>query len=319
MIMAGVLACSPQKEAEKIIGKNHPLIENGILSPEVLHQFGNLSDPQVSPDGTKILYGVTYTDWRENKRNRELFIIHVDGSDNKQITNTSASESNARWYNNGTQIAYLSGGQLWLMQTDGSNPVKLSDVPAGIAEFAFSPDQTKILYISNVPSVKKPTEIYPDLPKTTGRYANDLMYRHWDQWLTEIPHPFVAHFDGKQLTNIVDILEGEPYECPALPSSGIEQLSWSPDGSQIAYSCRKLTGVAYTRSTNADIYLYTLATRETKNLTLGMMGYDTDPVFSPDGRYIAWSSMKRDGYEADKERLFVIDLQTGDKIELSKN
>lgn len=319
MMMAGILACSPQQEAEKIIGKHFPTIENGIFTPEVLWQFGQLSDPQVSPDGTKILYGVSYTDWTQNRNNRELFVIHVDGTDNKQITKTSGSESNARWYRDGSQIAYLSGGQLWIMDADGSNPKKISDVPAGISAFAFSPDQTKLLYISTVPSIKKPVDVYPDLPKASGRMIDDLMYRHWDQWTERIPHPFVADFDGKQLTNAVDILEGEPYECPALPSSGIEQLSWSPDGTQIAYACRKLTGVAYTRSTNTDIYLYTLATRESKNLTQGMMGYDTAPVFSPDGRYIAWSSMERDGYESDKNRLFVIDLSTGEKTELSKN
>ena len=319
MMMATIAACTPQKEADKVIGKNFPVIENGILTPEVLQQFGRLSDPQVSPDGTKILYSVRYTDWTENKSNTELFVINVDGSDNKQITTTPKGESNARWYDHGTRIAYLYEGQLWLMNEDGSNPVKVSDIEAGISEFTLSPDQTKILFISNVPSIKKPTELYPDLPKTTGRYTNDLMYRHWDQWVEEIPHPFIADFNGKQLSNIVDILEGEPYECPTLPLSGIEQLSWSPDGTHIAYSCRKLTGVAYTRSTNTDIYLYSLATKEAKNLTTGMMGYDTDPVFSPDGRYIAWTSMARDGYEADKHRLFVVDLQMGEKTELSQN
>ena len=319
MVMSGVMACTPQKEAEKIIGKNNPVIENGILTPEILQQFGRISDPQVSPDGTKILYGVSYTDWTENKNNRELFVVNMDGTDNIQITQTQKSESNARWVNDGSQIAYLTGGQLWMMNADGTNPVQISDVSAGISEFTLSPDQTKILFISNVPSIKKPKDIYPDLPKATGRMIHDLMYRHWDQWVEEIPHPFVADFDGKKLTNITDILEGTPYECPTLPLSGIEQLSWSPDGTQIAYACRKLTGVAYAKSTNTDIYLYTIATRESKNLTPDMPGYDTDPVFSPDGRHIAWSSMEREGYEADKNRLFVIDLTTGEKTELSKN
>ena len=312
-------ACSSEKIDEPIIGKHFPTIENGILTPEILQQFGQVSDPQVSPDGTKVLYGVTYLDWTTNGRNRELFIMNVDGTDNRQITFTSGNESNARWYNDGTQIAYLSGGQIWLMNPDGTNPVKISDISPRITAFTLSPDQKKVLFTGNIPSVRKPAEIHPDLPKATGRFTDDLMYRHWGEWVEEIPHPFVGDFNGKAITNVVDILEGEPYECPALPTSGIEQLSWSPDGTQIAYSCRKLTGVAYTRSTNTDIYLYTLATKEVKNLTQGMMGYDTNPVFSPDGRYIAWSSMERDGYEADKQRLFVIDLQTGVKTELSKN
>ena len=298
--------------------KQHPTIQNGQFTPEILQQFGRISDPQISSDGTKILYGVRYTDWSQNKNNRELFVVNTDGTNNTQITNTAANESNARWYHHDNQIAYLSAGQLWLINADGTNPVQISNIPAGISEFALSPDQTKILYTSTIPSIKKPVDRYPDLPKTSGRMIDEVMYRHWDQWVEEIPHPFIADFDGKKLTNIVDILENEPYECPTLPFGGIEQLSWSPDGTQIAYSCRKLTGVAYTLSTNTDIYLYTLATRETKNLTPEMRGYDTNPLFSPDGRYIAWISMERDGYEADKQRLFVIDLPSGEKSELSK-
>ena len=317
-MISSIMACKHNEEATKIIGKNFPTIENGLFTPEILHQFGALSDFQVSPDESKILYHVTYTDWTENQSNREVFVLDVDGSNNRQITTTPERESNARWYNQGSQIAFLSQGQLWLMNADGSNRKKISDIPAGISSFSFSPDQSKILFISDVPFRKKPVDLYPDLSKASGKIIDDLMYKHWDQWVEEIPHPFIADFNGKQLTKVIDILENEPYECPSLPSSGIEQLSWSPDGKQIAYSCRKLTGVDYARSTNTDIFLYTLATRETKNLTLGMMGYDTNPVFSPTGQHLAWISMEREGYEADKERLFMIDLHSGEKTELSK-
>ncbi|MDR2585877.1 MAG: peptidase S9, partial [Prevotellaceae bacterium] len=322
MIMTGILAstaCSSNKETQVVIGKHNPIIEDGVYTPEIMHQFGRLSDPQVSPDGTKILYGVSYIDIAQNKSNRELFVINVDGTENQQITKTAKGETNARWYLNGSKIAYLSGGQLWVMYPDGSNPVQVSDISAGILEFTFSPDQTKILFISTISTGKKPTDRYPDLPKATGRVIDDLMYRHWDEWVNEIPHPFVADFDGKKLTNIVDLLEGEPYECPARPFGGIEQLSWSLDGTQIAYSCRKLIGVAYSKSTNTDIYLYNLASGESKNITQEMLGYDTDPTFSPDGQFLAWISMEREGYEADKQRLFVINLLTGEKIEMSKN
>ena len=311
-------ACAVEKPTEKMIGKSQPVISDGILSTEIMQQFGRLSDPQVSPDASKILYGVSYSDWKENKSNRELFVMNIDGTNNQQITQSVKGESNARWYKDGSQILYLTGGQLWIMQADGSNPVQISNVAAGISEFALSPDQTKILYISSIKAIQTPHDVYPDLDKSSGRLINDLMYRHWDQWVEEIPRCFVASFDGANVGQAVDILGDEPFECPILPYGGLEQLSWSPDGSKIAYACRKLTGLAYARSTNTDIYLYDLASRQSQNLTQGMLGYDTDPVFSPDGKHIAWLSMERAGFEADQTRLFTIELETGKIQHLNK-
>lgn len=319
-IIAGSCGSGGDKSKEdELITRSNITVENGLLTPEVMHSMGKVSDPQVSPDGTKILYGISFTSIKQNKNNRELFVMNVDGSDNKQITTTAKSENNARWYNGGKQIVYLMGGQIWIMNADGSDPKKISDVERGVAEFTLSPNQDMILFVSTVKSAKKPVDVYPDLEKATGRMITDLMYRHWDQFVEEIPHPFIAKFDGKSLTEITDILEGEPYECPTLPHSGIEQLSWSPDGTKIAYASRKKVGVEYAFSTNTDIYLYDLATKKAINLSEGMPGYDTDPVFSPDGKSIAWISMARDGYEADKKRLFVIDLATSQKRELSTN
>ena len=135
--------------------------------------------------------------------------------------------------------------------------------------------------------------------------------------MTTAPHPFVAEFNNG-LDNITDILEGEPYESPMKPFGGMEQLAWSPDGKQIAYTCRKKTGLEYAISTNSDIYIYDLATKQTKNICPEIMGYDTNPQYSPDGQYIAWQSMERDGYESDQNRLFVMNLQTGEKRFVSK-
>jgi dipeptidyl aminopeptidase/acylaminoacyl peptidase len=145
------------------------------------------------------------------------------------------------------------------------------------------------------------------------------MYKHWDTWIEEIPHPFVADFDGEKMSSAKDILEGEPYECPMLPFGGIEQLAWSPDGKTIAYTCRKKTGLEYTLSTNSDIYLYDVESGKTRNLTEGMMGYDINPQFSPDGKTIAWLSMERDGCESDKNRLFTANLETGEKTCMTKD
>ena len=195
----------------------------------------------------------------------------------------------------------------------------MTDEEGGIDGFTFSPDEKRLLFIKNVSSKKKLTERYPDLTKASGRIVDELMYKHWDHWVEEIPHPFVADISGKKIENIKDLLEGEPYESPMLPFGGVEQLAWSPDGKTIAYTCRKKTGKEYSVSTNSDIYFYDVETGKTTNMTEGMMGYDVNPQFSPDGEYFAWQSMERDGYEADKNRLFVMHLATGKKTYVTEN
>lgn len=294
-------------------------VENGLLTPEVMHNMGKVSDPQVSPDGKEILFGVSFTDISQNRNNRELFIMDIDGGNRRQITSTVKSENNARWITRGKEILFLQGGELFKLDREGKNAVKVGAYGKGISEFTLSPDQTKILFVSNIKSIDKAVDIWSDLDKASGRMIDKLMYRHWDHFVEEIPHPFVADFDGKSISNVFDILEGEPYESPTLPLSGIEQLSWSPDGKKILYASRKLTGRDYAYSTNTDIYLFDLETKSHKNLTEGMPGYDTDPLFSPDGKHIAWLSMERAGFEADKHRLFIMNLETGEKRDLTRN
>ena len=312
-------ACDNKKSDENatLIGKSTVQVQNGRMSPEILQTLGQVSGVQISPDNKKIIYGVTYSSIEQNKRNRELFVVNIDGSSRQQITQTPKSEAEAQWVKNGEKIAFLYEGQLWEMNPDGSGRQQISQIEKGVQGFKYAPDNKKILFISEVKTFEKSSEKYTDLDKASGRIVDDLMYKHWDEWTEAIPHPYIADFDGKVLSNIVDILEGEPYECPMKPFGGIEQLDWSPDGQTIAYTCRKKTGVDYTLSTNSDIYLYNVATRQTINLTEGMMGYDMNPQFSPDGQYIVWQSMERDGYESDKNRLFIANLQTGEKRDLT--
>lgn len=324
--MAGTLlvtACQPTGKTGDVIGKQPVKVENGIMTTEVLMAFGRVSGPVVSPDKSKILYGVSYENLEQNKSNRELFVMDIDGQNKKQITCTPESEGNAVWIDGGKQIAYLSGksgdSQLWIMNADGSNARQISHHEKGVHGFLFSPDEKHILFIGNVKYSEKASDLYPDLDKATGRVIDDLMYKHWDEWVEEIPHPYIASFDGKQLTDITDIMEGEPYESPMKPFGGIESFAWTPDSKAVAYTSRKKTGMEYSLSTNSDIYLYDLSTQETKNLTEGMMGYDTTPAFSPDGKYLAWGSMEREGYESDKNRLFIMNMETGEKQDLTSD
>lgn len=315
-----VASCGVQEKThsnQPLIGKSTIKIEGNRMTPEALWAMGRIGGLSVSPDAKQVAYTVAYYSVEQNKSNREVFVMHTDGTNNTQITQTPFSESEVVWIKGGSKLAFLSSesgsSQVWEMNSDGSERKQLTHYDGDIEGFAFSPDEKKLLFISQVKTLKSTAEKYPDLPKATGIIVNDLMYKHWDEWVTTAPHPFIADFDGNGLSNVIDIMEGEPYESPMKPFGGIEQLAWNTTSDRVAYTCRKKTGIAYSVSTNSDIYEYNLHTKQTVNLTEGMMGYDTNPQYSPDSKSIAWLSMERDGYEADQNRLFVMDLQSGEK------
>jgi dipeptidyl aminopeptidase/acylaminoacyl peptidase len=320
--IASFYGCRPKEKNETkseapVIGKKELTLKSDLMTPEVLWSFGRVSEPVISPDKSAILYGITYYDIAQNKGNRELYTIGVDGKDLKQITKTAFSEYSALWRPDGKKIGFLSAEsgsmQLWEMNPDGSDRKQISGFKDDIGGFKYSPDGKKIMYTREVAVDKTVKDIYPDLPLSSGRIMTDLMYRHWDSWVDSYTHIFIADYDGIKLSDETDIMKGEPYESPIKPFGGLEQINWSPDSKVIAYTCRKKTGRAYSLSTNSDIYLYNLETKQTTNITEGMMGYDVAPVFSRDGKMIAWQSMERDGYESDKNRLFVMDLGTNTK------
>lgn len=296
----------------------------GIFDIDALEALGRVSEPRVSPDGKRVLFGVSYESVPQNKSNRDLYVMNIDGTGVTRITKTAQSENSAVWIDNGTRIAFVyaekgSSPQLWVMNADGTERHAATNIEGGIEGFLFSPDQSKVVLIRTVKYNRTAADIYPDLPKATGRVIDDLMYKHWDTWVTEIPHPFIGAFDGQTITDLKDIMEGEPYEAPMRPFGGVESFAWSPDSKILVYTSRKKTGMEYALSTNSDLYAYNLTTGTTTNLTEGMMGYDTNPAFSPDGRYMAWLSMERDGYEADKNRLFIRDNATGQKTDLTSD
>ena len=333
MIMATSLllgACNPATDVnvketgdKNLIGKSDIRIKDGRMTPEALWAMGRIGGMNVSPDGKRVVYTVAYYSVPENKSNREVFVMNADGSDNKQITKTGFAENEAVWIKGGTKIAFLcnesGSSQLWEMNPDGTDRKRLSDYDKDIEGFAFSPDEKKVLFISQVKTVNSTADKYPDLDKATGVISTDLMYKQWDEWVTTVPHPFVADFDGESISNPVDVMEGELFESPMKPFGGIEQLAWNTTSDKIAYTSRKKTGKEYAISTNSDIYVYDLNTKQTTNITEENKGYDTNPTYSPDGKSIAWLSMERDGYEADQNRLMVMNLETGEKTFVSKD
>lgn len=344
LFTAGIsFASAAGADREAIIGKSVPESGDSLLTPELLWSMGRLGAFQVSPQGDKAVYNVTYYSVEQNKSRTVIYLMDLQSKETTLLTQTEQSEVAPVFIDGGKRIAYMADAdgvtQVWAMNADGSGRQQLSDEKSSVSGFLFSPDESRVILVKNVPNTTSIQRNDADLPQATGMVINDLMYKHWDQYTTEAPHPFVATFDGAHITGAVDILDGKPYESPMLPFGGMEQLAWSPDSKSIAYTCRAKTGRAYAISTDSDIYLYELATGKTNNLckpegyvapenvaTRSLesqsvnqqqedynVGYDQNPQFSPDGRYIAWSSMARDGYESDRTRLCVLDLTNGKK------
>ena len=320
-LLTGLAGCTGT--GTQLIDKPEFKSANRTFDIEALEALGRVSGPAVSPDGKKVLYGVSYESVEQNKSNNELYVMNIDGSDATRLTHTPQSEGQAAWINGGKEIAFVAEKdgkpQMWVMNADGTGCRVVSRLENGVAGFLVSPDGKKVLVISSVKYGRTAADVYPDLPKANARIIDDLMYKHWDEWVTEIPHPFIADFDGYSLKKIKDIMDGEPYESPMKPFGGIESFAWSPDSKQVVYVSRKKTGMEYAVSTNSDLYLYDLEKATTRNLTEGMMGYDTAPAFSPDGTQLAWLSMEHDGYESDKNRIFVMDMATGTRTDLTAN
>ena len=311
-----LIACNSNREMtpqEGYIGPSDIQITDGHMSPEVLLSLGRVSDPQLSPDAKTILYGVSYTSIQENRSVRNLFTIPVEGGDPVQLTMDGKSISAARWSPDGEAIYFLQGGQLYKAPyREGRLGAReqLTDIPSGVEDYALSPDASQLMYVTSVHSaVEVPSDSDPMLDKAQAYATEDLMYRHWDHWMTEIPHTYVAALGNGIIKEGVDILGGPEflYQLPNGPFPDIADLAWSPDGRYIAYACKKLEGKEYAFSTNTCIYIYCPLTGETTQVTFEG-GYDTHPVWSPDGSRLAWLSMERDGYEADKVRLMVGDV-----------
>lgn len=343
LALGALLMGSGQMNAQTMIQKNNIQLTTDLMTPEALWAMGRIGSAQASPDGKQVVYQVSYYSVKQNASHTMLFIQPTKAEKNmakpRPLTTDAKSETDAAWIEGGQRIAFLREGQLWKMNPDGTGRVKLTNSGIDIEGFKFSPDGSKVILIKSLPYndiIKKNPD---DLPKASGRLITDMNYRHWDHYVESIPHPFVAEVNGNTIDEGVDVLAGEPYESPMAPFGGIEQLDWSRDSKQIAYTCRKKTGVDYAISTDADIYLYNIETRQTRNLckpegyvepkidpTKSMrnqavnhqqgdlnVGYDQNPQFSPDGQYVAWQSMARNGYESDRNRLCVYRLSDGTK------
>lgn len=239
-----------------------------VMTPELLWKLGRVTALGISNDGKNIVYKVATPSIEENKSNSKYYTIPVSGGNPTEVTETK-------------------------------NLLKDKNIsPDGLYQLSH-----KEVKLQNVLG----KDIYPELDKSNAQVYNGLDYRHWDTWRDgTYNHVFYGGIPAPnvRLAAPVDIMENEPYDSPQKPFGGDEDYVWSPNSKSIIYVCKKKEGTEYATSTNTDLYEYNIETKETKNLTEGNLGYDTHPLFSPNGD-LSWLQMKRDGYEADKNDIIV--------------
>ncbi|MBC7382877.1 MAG: S9 family peptidase [Bacteroidia bacterium] len=284
------------------------------LSTEKLWQLGRISDPQTSPNGKMLLYGIKTYDVKLNKGTNIIYIKSLTTGEPIAITEAKNNASSARFTPDGKKVSFMSAEsgdmQLWEMNTNGSNKTQVTKIKGGIGGYKYSPKLTHIAFVADVKLDKEVKELYPDLDKTNARIIDGLFYRHWDAWHDyAYSHLFiVAYANGVITGEPTDLLKDEKYDCPIPPNGDDEAFNWNTAGTKIAYDCKKLTGTADALSTNSDIYLYDLNTRKTINISEENKGFDRNPQFSPDGTKIAWLSMATAGYESDRNTLVMFEL-----------
>ena len=316
-------SCQKAEEGKAPITKPQITIEGGRLTPEGLWAMGRIGSVTSDIETGSVAYTVSYYSVEENRSTSWIRVCNpyeeVTG-EGLPVTDEFVGYEPA-WFGCSGWLAYIKGGKLYLRRDKEDVEVEGAEDVEG---FLLSPMRDKVILIKQVKTVPTTADKYPDLPLATGHMHEDLMYKHWDEWTETAPQPFLCELklefygEGERIKSAkvdegVNILEGTAYECPMKPFGGVEQLAWNPNNEEIAYTCRKKTGLDYAVSTNSDIYLYDLRTRAHKNITSPNGGYDTNPSYSPDSKWIAWLSMERDGYESDENRLMVMNLETGEK------
>lgn len=289
------------------------------MTPELLWSLKRVSDPRISPDGAWVLYGMNTPNIAENRGNSDLYIVPTAGGTPRQLTSSASAEFNARWSPDGSRIAFLStrdgAPQIYVLDMAGGEARKVTDVKEGVANMAWSPDGKWFSFTTEVKLDRTLAEIHPDLAKAKARVYDRIPVRHWDEWNdASYSHLCIVPSSGGEVR---DLMRGERFDTPDKPFGGGEQIAWSPDSRQLAYTCKKVAN--YAESTNTDIYLVSIDGGEARNITAALPGFDRDPLYSPDGKWIAFHSMARAGHEADRNRLMLYNRATGAVTELSKS
>ena len=332
LLALGVVGCNSAPEPLTIDNTlTAEEVATARLTPEVMWKMSRIGSHALSPDGKTVLYTLTRYNMAENRGVTTIVSRDLISGAEKDLTDTSSNSVSPVWSADGADIWFASNRsgdmQLWKMQADGSQPKQVSNIEGGIEGFGIAPDEKHIYYTQYVHAKDiNSADRYSDADKSKARIYDDLMVRHWDYWdKGDYLHIFVADLLANGVGTGKDIIGKESaWDAPLAPYFDHAEISWSPDGTQLAYTCKPLTGAEYAVSTDSDIFVYNLENGTTRNICkdfahLPFVGYDKYPVWSPRGDKIAFRSQERPGNEADKERLMVCDLTSGKVKYLTAN
>jgi dipeptidyl aminopeptidase/acylaminoacyl peptidase len=291
------------------------------MSPELLWKLGRVGGGSISPEGDQVLYSVRRYELAKNKGDSDLWLVPFAGGTARRLTSGPTSESAAQWVRGkkDTRIFFLSrrdgdsSSQVWSLDPKSGAVKRVTDIEGGVGNLVVSPTGDRIAFTRQVKLDQKVNEVYPDLPLADARIIDGLMYRHWDSWHDyRYSHLCTAALDDEGRAGpVVDLMAGLKVDCPVPPFGGSEQFAWSPDGREIAFTMK--ISNRWARSTDSDVYLAAAdGSGERRCITTGMDGYDNDPVYSPDGRFLYFHSMERPGFEADRNRVMRFDRKSGD-------
>ena len=294
-----------QPEIPVLPGQSHPFSVHDMLAMD------RISDPQVSPDGGFIVFVVRKTDLEANRGRTDLWLVGADGAGLRRLTSHQEADSNPRWTPDGKSVYFLSSrsgfSQVWNIRIDGGEAKQVTDEPLDVGNLIVSPDGKYIAFTMEVfPDSNSPEETKERLDETakrkaTGRIYENIFVRHWDTWADgRRSHLFVMPAAGGEA---VDVMQGMDADTPSKPFGGPEEFVFTPDSKGVIFTTRDV-GRVEPWSTDFDLYLSPVdGSAGPECLTEENQAWDTQPVFSPDGKTLAYLAMERPGYESDRFRI----------------
>jgi dipeptidyl aminopeptidase/acylaminoacyl peptidase len=289
------------------LDRTHPFSIHDMLAME------RISDPQVSPDGKWIIFVLRRTDLEEDKGLTDLWLVNADGTALRRFTSHKAADANPRWSPDGKSIWFISArsgtSQIWRIAIDGGEAEQITKQPLDVGNLIVARDGQHIAFTMEVfPDCNTPAETKDRLDeiekrKTTGRIYENIFVRHWDIWKDgRRSHLFVMPAAGGEA---VDVMRDMDADAPSKPFGGPEEITFTPDGKAVIFAARDV-GAEEPWSTDFDLYLAPVDGSEPpKCLTEKNKAWDTNPVFSPDGKALAYLAMARPGYESDRFRIIL--------------